>query len=137
VANICRIVKQITRSIDLNTLHALSRTCRQFRANLLQFRHFLVKQSLRCENDETLFEERKRKAALNGHGNGIGRLLPLPQAGAARYRYEFQSSEVRRLTSGKVGRCARDMVGECRKCGAVICRVSCPSPKLRDQKVNC
>ncbi len=37
--------------------------------------------------------------------------------------YEFHSFEARGLTSGKVGRCARDMVGECRKCGAVVCRV--------------
>lgn len=31
-----------------------------------------------------------------------------------------------RLTSGKVGRCARDMVGECQRCGTVVCRV-CPA----------
>jgi len=25
--------------------------------------------------------------------------------------------------SGKVGRCARDLVGECRRCGRIVCRV--------------
>lgn len=29
--------------------------------------------------------------------------------------------------SGKVGDCARDMVGGCRRCGRVVCRVSCIS----------
>jgi hypothetical protein len=28
------------------------------------------------------------------------------------------------MTSGKFGACARDMVGECRRCGIVVCRVS-------------
>ena len=28
-----------------------------------------------------------------------------------------------RLTSGKVGQCARDKVGECRRCGTIVCRV--------------
>lgn len=31
-----------------------------------------------------------------------------------------------RLTSGRVGACARDLVGECRRCGIVVCRVSIP-----------
>jgi hypothetical protein len=33
----------------------------------------------------------------------------------------FQSS--RHMTSGKVGSCARDMVGECQRCAKVVCRV--------------
>ncbi|KAF2186260.1 hypothetical protein K469DRAFT_706928 [Zopfia rhizophila CBS 207.26] len=41
----------------------------------------------------------------------------------------------RQLTNGKVGKCARDMVGECQRCGKVICR-NCtikppPTPTLR------
>jgi hypothetical protein len=28
-----------------------------------------------------------------------------------------------RFTSGKIGPCARDMVGECRKCSEIVCRV--------------
>lgn len=31
-----------------------------------------------------------------------------------------------RLTSGKIGRCARDMVGECHRCARVVCRVKRP-----------
>jgi hypothetical protein len=30
---------------------------------------------------------------------------------------------VPKITSGKVGACARDMVGECRKCSRIVCRV--------------
>jgi hypothetical protein len=32
------------------------------------------------------------------------------------------------MTSGKFGACARDMVGECRRCGIVVCRVSFSLP---------
>ncbi|KAI9780671.1 MAG: hypothetical protein M1839_006612 [Geoglossum umbratile] len=42
------IISQIVRDLDLNDLHALALTCRQFRANLLPFRRRLVTQSLRC-----------------------------------------------------------------------------------------
>jgi hypothetical protein len=34
-----------------------------------------------------------------------------------------------RFTSGKIGPCARDMVGECRKCSEIVCRV-CRSRSL-------
>ena len=34
------------------------------------------------------------------------------------------SSEPGRMTRGKVGRCARDMVSECRRCSKTVCRVS-------------
>ncbi|KAL9136608.1 MAG: hypothetical protein Q9175_002168, partial [Cornicularia normoerica] len=45
------IVTQVAYNVDLNTLDALSRTCRQIRANLLQYRNRLVQQTLRCENE--------------------------------------------------------------------------------------
>jgi hypothetical protein len=34
-------------------------------------------------------------------------------------------------STGKVGDCARDMVGECRRCGRVVCRVSYISHFIR------
>ncbi|KAI4094796.1 MAG: hypothetical protein LQ344_002042 [Seirophora lacunosa] len=46
------IVTLLTSSLDLNTLHALSLTCRQFRHNLLQHRSLLIQQTLRCANDQ-------------------------------------------------------------------------------------
>ncbi|KAL8644290.1 MAG: hypothetical protein Q9210_007329, partial [Variospora velana] len=46
-----RIVTLLTSSLDLNTLHALSLTCRQFRHNLLQHRSLLIRQTVRCAND--------------------------------------------------------------------------------------
>ncbi|KAG9646715.1 hypothetical protein KCU64_g10420, partial [Aureobasidium melanogenum] len=43
------IISEIARHLDLNSLHDLSRTCRQFRANLLQHRRQLIPQTLRCK----------------------------------------------------------------------------------------
>ncbi|KAH0002690.1 hypothetical protein KCU78_g14246, partial [Aureobasidium melanogenum] len=45
------IISEIARHLDLNSLHDLSRTCRQFRANLLQHRRQLILQTLRCVSD--------------------------------------------------------------------------------------
>ncbi|ORX93461.1 hypothetical protein BCR34DRAFT_462056, partial [Clohesyomyces aquaticus] len=96
------IVRQLASQLDLNSLHDLSRTCRQFRANLLEYRSQLIKHTLHCVNEDV----------------GIGKRLP-----------------GRQLTSGKVGRCARDMVGECQRCATIVCR-NCtikppPTPTLR------
>ncbi|KAF2861306.1 hypothetical protein K470DRAFT_215346, partial [Piedraia hortae CBS 480.64] len=70
-------ISAIAKHLDLNSLHELSRTCRQIREALLQNRRLLVRQALRCENDTA---------------NSRGMV------------------------------CARDLVGECRKCGTVVCR---------------
>lgn len=103
------IVSQIAHDIDLNTLHALSSTCRQFRANLLQYRNRLVQQTLRCEKDRQSFEQNSTDA-LAGTQH-----IPGDQIYGGR-----------RLTSGRVGTCARDMVGDCRNCGRIVCRVAAP-----------
>ncbi|KAF2704730.1 hypothetical protein K504DRAFT_460991 [Pleomassaria siparia CBS 279.74] len=90
------IASQLASQLDLNTLHDLSRTCRQFRANLLEYRDQLVKNSLHCEMDDL----------------EPGTTLPWREA----------STSGRQLTSGRISRCARDMVNECRRCGTVVCR---------------
>ncbi|KAL1638464.1 hypothetical protein SLS56_000273 [Neofusicoccum ribis] len=108
------IVTQLASLLDLNTLHNLSRTCRQFRANLLEYRNQLVTQTLRCCNDQVPCEQ-------------------APPPGPADTQHQWHSTpEGRRLLSGKVGKCARDMVGECRKCGVVVCRncTSKPPPPI-------
>jgi hypothetical protein len=102
--------------LDLNSLHNLSRTCRQFRSTLLLYRDQLVTRTLRCENEDEVVPLEVR-AEL-----------------AARYREPRQAWILAggdspygpngRLTSGKVGKCARDMVAECKRCGTVVCRVS-------------
>ncbi|KAJ5779607.1 hypothetical protein N7457_007327 [Penicillium paradoxum] len=106
------IVKEIARAIDLNTLYALSSTCRQFHANLLPFRHQLAKETLRCENEyiETLAEMLDSGSVLPDSVKSVIRLLSRP------------TGEQSRMTRGKVGKCARDMVGECRRCAKVVCR---------------
>jgi hypothetical protein len=95
--------------LDLNTLHELSRTCRQFRANLLQHRKLLISQTLRCENETTDPAQRLGNALFASH-----------QVWTA---YGRDGVKIGRITSGKVGACARDLVGECKKCGRIVCRV--------------
>lgn len=97
----------LASSIDLNTLDALSLTCRQIRVNLLQYRTHLLTSTLHCENEDVELDPehtfRYRARAADWYfveGGTIG-------SGA-----------------GKFGDCARDMVGECRRCARVVCRVS-------------
>ncbi|KAH7130502.1 hypothetical protein B0J11DRAFT_523276 [Dendryphion nanum] len=103
------IVRQLASQLDLNTLDSLSRTCRQFRANLLEYRQQLVKHTLHCVMEDA-----------DNAGDHAARL---------------RDSNGRQLTSGKVGKCARDMVGECHRCARVVCR-NCtikppPTPVVR------
>ena len=109
LAHSCSIVIQLARSLDLNSLHALSRTCRQFRANLLQYRKQLVRQTLRCVNEQDGSDPHEavrendlyRTWHISGHrGIRLGRII-----------------------TGKFGACARDLVADCRRCGTVVCRV--------------
>ncbi|KAJ5109226.1 hypothetical protein N7456_005901 [Penicillium angulare] len=106
------VVKEIARAVDLNTLHALSRTCRQFLVNLAPFRHQLVRETLRCENEyiETVAEMLDAGTAIPSSVKSVLKLLSQGSSGSGR------------MTRGKVGRCARDMVGECRRCSKVVCR---------------
>lgn len=108
-----RVVREIARSVDLNTLDALSRTCRQFHLNLIPYRQQLAKQTLRCENEyvETVADLLQNGVAIPDSVKSVLRLL------------SQGSVESGRLTRGKVAKCARDMVGECRKCSKVVCRV--------------
>ena len=107
------VVSQLTKSLDLNTLHALSRTCRRFRVILLHFRDGLIHQTLRCINDQditsssssiTRSPSRRQKILHNG--------LPFQD------RHESPP-----WFPSKTGPCARDMVSDCRLCGVIICRV--------------
>lgn len=108
-----RIVREIARSVDLTTLDALSRTCRQFHLNLIPYRQQLVKRTLRCENEyvETVADMLQNGTAIP---DSVKSVLQILNQG---------SVESGRLTRGKVAKCARDMVAECRKCSKVVCRV--------------
>jgi hypothetical protein len=108
------VVKELAKCVDLNTLDALSRTCRQFRANLLVFRHQLIKLTLRCENEYILTVSKK---LLSGES--------IPDNLKYMLQYVTQESANWALfTSNKGGKCARDMVQECRRCSQIVCRVS-------------
>lgn len=99
------IVIAIASEIDLNTLDSLSRTCRRIHYSLLQYRKILLSSTLRCHNES----------------------IPVDPDETFRYRARAGNwfyMEDGRNYNGKSGDCARDMVGECRRCGEVVCRVS-------------
>jgi hypothetical protein len=74
--------------------------------------------TLRCSNEE-VSQAKKLGDALNA-------------SYATWTIYGREGTNIDRITSGRVGACARDMVGECRRCSTVVCRVSVdlPSPPL-------
>jgi hypothetical protein len=97
------VVEAIASCIDLNTLDALSRTCRLVHHGLIQYRTTLIHSTLHCQNED------------------------VPVDGSETFRYRARAGnwfymEDGRSYNGKSGDCARDMVGECRKCSDVICR---------------
>ena len=105
-AAISSIIMSIASVIDLNTLDNLSRTCRQVRGGLLQYRSTLLSSTLHCSNEK----------------------LPVDADETLRYRaratnWFYMEDDGRSNYSGKSGQCARDMVSECRRCGTVVCRV--------------
>ncbi|WZH43907.1 uncharacterized protein QYS62_004920 [Fusarium acuminatum] len=98
------VVEAIVASIDLNTLDALSRTCRLVHHGLIQYRSTLINSTLHCQNEH------------------------VPVDGSETFRYRARAGnwfymEDGRSYNGKSGDCARDMVGECRRCNDVICRI--------------
>lgn len=100
------VVLSIASSIDLNTLDSLSRTTRHIHDGLVQYRTMLLASTLRCQNDG----------------------LPVDPDETLRYRARAGNwfyMEDSRSYNGKAGNCARDMVGGCRRCATVICRVCC------------
>ncbi|KAL3424413.1 hypothetical protein PVAG01_03694 [Phlyctema vagabunda] len=114
------IITSLASHLDLNTLDSLSQSCRQIRANLLQYRSHLLTVTLHCENEdvdpdpEHTFRYRAR---------------------AADWYFVEQGRDVRDV--GKVGSCARDMVGECRRCARVVCRnctIKPPAPVLQKHR---
>lgn len=97
----------VAASLDLNTLDNLSRTCRQIREGLLQYRKMLLVSTLRCTNED----------------------LPVDPDETLRYRaragnWYYMQDAGRSSYNAKAGQCARDLVAGCRRCGMVVCRVS-------------
>ncbi|CAK4032552.1 Hypothetical predicted protein [Lecanosticta acicola] len=102
------IVSVLARYLDLTSLFELSRTCHQVRANLLHHRQLLMSRALRCENESADPAKRLGNALHASH-----------QVWTA---YGQNGVNVGRITGGKLGACAMDMVGECRSCSKIICR---------------
>ena len=110
------IIREIARQLDLNTIHDLSRTCRQVRANLLQNRRQLVRCSLRCTND----------AAQDLEHVGMPERYQQPPQQRQGWQQASLDDPIREyaLQQKRLSTCARDMVDGCRRCGAAVCRVS-------------
>merc|ERR1711977_132439 len=69
------VIMSIASHIDLNTLDALSSTCRQVRVNLLQFRTKLISSTIHCDNEDVELdpEHTFRCRRCGGCGHRVGR----------------------------------------------------------------
>ncbi len=143
-----RVISTLTLSIDLNTLHALSLTSRSVRASILPYRAQLVRRTLRCVNDYSFAstataistststdDSAASSTAASTDSAASASTLSISRDGSREWEPQDDGHKggsggladgpvVRRLGRGKVGPCARDMVGECRRCRTVVCRVS-------------
>ncbi|KAI5274427.1 hypothetical protein E4T47_02541 [Aureobasidium subglaciale] len=70
-----------------------------------------MSQTLRCESESPLIPA----------GGKLGNFFRESEDGNWN-THGPEGMRIPRLTSGRVGACARDMVGECRRCGSVVCR---------------
>lgn len=111
--NFYSVIKEIASHFDLNSLDALSSTCRQVRANLLQYRNQLIQSTLHCENENIKFVQE------------------------CSYRSPFIASGHLSISAG-ARKCARDFVGPCQRCSRVVCRVSLlfENKEVRDAHQN-
>lgn len=102
-------MKEMTRHLDLNTLDSLSRTCRQVHIGLSLNRNALMTRTLRCQHD-AFTRSRREDEEDWGHDYGI--------PGIYDNDWDYSYEELQ-----PTSRCARDLVGSCRRCGSVVCRV--------------
>ncbi|KAK0652205.1 hypothetical protein B0T16DRAFT_306757, partial [Cercophora newfieldiana] len=111
------IIVEMASHLDLNTLDSLSRTCHRIHSSMLEYRKPLLLSTLRCSNEH----------------------LPVDPEETLRYRaragnwFYMEDSPGRSGATGKSGQCARDLVGECRRCGTVVCRncaIKPPAPNV-------
>ncbi|EED17690.1 conserved hypothetical protein [Talaromyces stipitatus ATCC 10500] len=106
------VVRELARYLDLNTLDALSRMCRQVRANLIPYSRQLVKRTLRCETQySTILNE------ILSEGVPLSEAIQLTNRSIT-----DDNLKIGRLRWGISGLCARDMVAECQRCSKVVCR---------------
>jgi hypothetical protein len=108
------------RHIDLNTLDSLARTSQLIHQALVQCKGSLIKSTLHCINSE---EPIDRDYTLRN------------RARAGVHHFNWEGTPLRNSNSylpynGKSGKCALDLVSECRKCGVPVCRV-CFLPQER------
>ncbi|KAK5942908.1 hypothetical protein PMZ80_005474 [Knufia obscura] len=120
------VAEKLASYLDLTDLDSLSSTCRPVHESLIQFAHQLKQHSLRCafeigtkkqaDQDEVLALQLSVEDQL---GLSASSGLAFPVSLHSQPQPSFQSSLG---LTGKVSRCARDLVAPCRKCGTIVCR---------------
>lgn len=119
------VAERLAENLDLTDLASLSSTCRLIRDSLIQFAHQLKQHSLRCafeleekehEDDAALAFQLSLEDELSLGSSG-GPAFPVNTYSTSRPSWQSALG-----LSGKISRCARDLVGPCRKCGIVVCR---------------
>ncbi|KAH6690597.1 hypothetical protein F5X68DRAFT_71174 [Plectosphaerella plurivora] len=106
------VIESLVRHIDLNTLDSLARTSHLIHQALVQCKGSLIKATLHCVNSE---EPVDRDYTLRNRA----------RAGVHDFNWEgtpLRSSNSYLPYNGKSGKCALDLVSECRKCGVPVCR---------------
>lgn len=99
----------LASQIDLNTLDALSSTCHQIRINLLQSRAALMDKTLHCDLEDIPLVPYSQYPMRHRPGSNALYLVEAGEGDEGRHTYKY---------------CARDLVGRCARCDAVVCRVS-------------
>ncbi|KEF53626.1 uncharacterized protein A1O9_10025 [Exophiala aquamarina CBS 119918] len=128
------IALSLASRLDLNDLYALASTCRMVHRSLRQYAQHLKARSLRCSRDGTS-DEQTHTVDEELHGQEPVIDISIYTA-APTQRFEHPPDLVARAgyqsvphslpsplgISNKIGACARDLVGECRSCGTIVCR---------------
>ncbi|MCJ1308693.1 hypothetical protein MMC25_002347 [Agyrium rufum] len=128
------ITSQIGRDLDLISLHALAQTSRQTRITLLGFRKMLIKNSVRCSNERSIsrvvypWEDTKAPRATVPASPYVR--YSQPQDVWVAFSHNVESSPSRWPLRKSLS-CARDLVGDCRRCGKVVCRNCIWKPPAR------
>lgn len=116
------IAESLASYLDLTDLDHLSLTCRSLREALIQFAYQLKQYSLRCSNE---IKDEEQESMDEATALYLSLEESMGNGGHTAMGYPYPSSLG---LSGRSSRCARDMVGPCRRCGVVICRNCATKP---------
>jgi hypothetical protein len=129
-----RIALSLASHLDLNDLYALGATCQIVHRSLRQYAQQLKTRSLRCSRDNTTGEQihivddevHDQEPVIDisiytGAPAQRFQFHPIPTTRAGQQNVPFNVHSPLGVPS-KISACARDLVGQCRSCGTVVCR---------------